>query len=344
MTSGDLSSVDQGVVSFKSQALKLDTTEDAKVIVSALTRPGYGDTHTLILEGNTLGIPAAKEIGEALEQLTRLQRVFFNNLFTGRSKDEVPTALHYLLDGITTSGAYLVELDLSDNAFGEIGMDCVAPFLQSQSCERLHTLQLNNNGLGLKGGALLADAIQDLKCLKILTVGGNRFTSSSTNEDVSGLIGSALSNLMNLEVLEMPRNGIRVQGIMCISQAIQSNQNLKVLNLNDNIITSKGAVPLATALGQCLALESLNLGDCLLKNTGVAVILKSLIEGRVSSLKYINLSGNECSSEDVVDLLQTFVSRTGCEPGVEVDLSCNYFDEDLCERIQSISNIEVILA
>jgi Ran GTPase-activating protein 1 len=45
-----------------------------------------------------------------------------------------------------------MELDLSDNAFGPIGVDGLAMLLRSPSCHSLEILKLNNNGLGIGGG------------------------------------------------------------------------------------------------------------------------------------------------------------------------------------------------
>lgn len=50
------------------------------------------------------------------------------------------------------SGAKLVELDLSDNAFGPDGVQAVAELLQSASGHSLELLRFNNNGLGIGGG------------------------------------------------------------------------------------------------------------------------------------------------------------------------------------------------
>ena len=51
-----------------------------------------------------------------------------------------------------TAKACLVELDLSDNAFGPNGMIGLTDFLKSSSCYTLRELKLNNNGLGITGG------------------------------------------------------------------------------------------------------------------------------------------------------------------------------------------------
>lgn len=47
----------------------------------------------LILEGNTLGVEAAKAIAKALESQPHFQRALWKDAFTGRLKDEIPRAL-----------------------------------------------------------------------------------------------------------------------------------------------------------------------------------------------------------------------------------------------------------
>jgi len=58
----------------------------------------------------------------------------------------------YLCAGLMVAKANLVELDLSDNAFGPNGMNGLTDFLRSSSCYSLRELRLNNNGLGIHGG------------------------------------------------------------------------------------------------------------------------------------------------------------------------------------------------
>lgn len=78
----------------------------------------------------------------------------------------------------------MTELDLSDNAFGPIGVQGLASLLRSSSCYALEELRLNNNGLGIGGGKLLADALLDCfnsskaegkpLALKVFIAGRNR--------------------------------------------------------------------------------------------------------------------------------------------------------------------------
>ena len=49
--------------------------------------------HYLNLEGNTLGVDAAKGIAKALESHSEFKRALWKDLFTGRMKTEIPKAL-----------------------------------------------------------------------------------------------------------------------------------------------------------------------------------------------------------------------------------------------------------
>lgn len=126
----------------------------------------------LDLEGNTLGPLAAKAIAQALEENgSTLKRALWKDMFTGRLKAEIPKALEYLGSALCTAGSQLHELDLSDNAFGPIGIEGLAKFLTSSSCYTLRELRLNNNGLGISGGKMLAKAL--LECYNNSLKAGN---------------------------------------------------------------------------------------------------------------------------------------------------------------------------
>lgn len=57
----------------------------------------------LVLEGNTLGVDAAKAIGKALESQPHFERALWKDAFTGRLKDEIPTALVKTISKLFTS-------------------------------------------------------------------------------------------------------------------------------------------------------------------------------------------------------------------------------------------------
>ncbi|CAL1685844.1 unnamed protein product [Lasius platythorax] len=285
-------------VSFAGQSLVLDTASDALRVVEAIK--ACPCLNYLDLEGNTLGIPAAEAIAEALkEKGAPLKIALWKDMFTGRLKTEIPKALEYLGTALCTAGSQLTELDLSDNAFGPIGIQGLANLLTSSPCYTLQELRLNNNGLGISGGKMLAKALE--KCLensskegtpltlKVFIVGRNRLE----NEGAQAL-ASVFEKLKTLEEVVMQQNGIYHIGIAAIAQGLSANPNLRVLNLNDNTIGLKGAKALAKVLPIFRGLEELNLGDCLLKTKGALVLAEALeIHGNHISLKYLDLSNNE---------------------------------------------------
>lgn len=190
-------------------------------------------------------------------------------------KTEIPKALEYLGTALCVANSQLTELDLSDNAFGPIGIQGLANLLTSSPCYTLQELRLNNNGLGISGGKMLAKALK--KCLensskegkilqnimyyhisyipsinemyfitgvpltlKVFIVGRNRLE----NEGAQAL-ASVFEKLKTLEEVVMQQNGIYHIGIAAIAQGLSANPNLRVLNLNDNTIGLKGAKALA---------------------------------------------------------------------------------------------------
>ncbi|KYQ59417.1 Ran GTPase-activating protein 1 [Trachymyrmex zeteki] len=285
-------------VSFAGQSLVLNTANDALRVVEAIK--ACPCLEYLDLEGNTLGIPAAEVIAETLkEKGTPLKRALWKDMFTGRLKTEIPKALEYLGTALCTAGSQLTELDLSDNAFGPIGIEGLANLLASSPCYSLQQLKLNNNGLGISGGKMLAKALE--KCyensskegtplaLKVFIVGRNRLE----NEGAQAL-ASVFERLKTLEEVVMQQNGIYHVGIAAIARGLSANPNLRVLNLNDNTIGLKGAKALAKALPIFRGLEELNLGDCLLKTKGALVIAEVLqIHGNHTSLRCLDLGNNE---------------------------------------------------
>ncbi|EFN62725.1 Ran GTPase-activating protein 1 [Camponotus floridanus] len=285
-------------VSFAGQSLVLDTADNALEVIEAIR--ACPCLEYLDLEGNTLGTPAAEAIAEILkEKGTPLKKALWKDMFTGRLKTEIPKALEYLGTALCVANSQLTELDLSDNAFGPIGIQGLANLLTSSPCYTLQELRLNNNGLGISGGKMLAKALE--KCLensskegaplalKVFIVGRNRLE----NEGAQALAG-VFEKLKTLEEVVMQQNGIYHIGIAAIAQGLSANPNLRVLNLNDNTIGLKGAKALAKVLPIFRGLEELNLGDCLLKTKGALILAETLeIHGNHPSLKYLDLSNNE---------------------------------------------------
>lgn len=145
-------------------------------------------------------------------------------------------------------------------------------------------LKLNNCGLGIGGGKMLAQALTECHSasliagtplkLKVFIAGRNRLEN-----DGAKALAKVFGTIQTLEEVAMPQNGIYHPGIGALSEAFKLNSDMKILNLNDNTITAKGAKPLADALELMQSLVEINLGDCLLKTTGAIFISEALQDG-----------------------------------------------------------------
>uniref|UniRef100_T1IIM9 Ran-GTPase activating protein 1 C-terminal domain-containing protein n=1 Tax=Strigamia maritima TaxID=126957 RepID=T1IIM9_STRMM len=343
MTDSDISSViellthasveDSDELDFAGRGLKLNSEHDAQEIVEAILK--CNNLITLKLEGNTLGVTAAKAIAKALKLHPEFKRALWKDLFTGRLKTEIPDALNFLSGGLTN--AKLTELDLSDNAFGPIGVKGIQNLIASPTCFQLQELRLNNNGLGITGGKLLADAL--IKChqrcaaaslvfsLRVFICGRNRLENEGAE---------ALSQFFNvagtLEEVSMPQNGIYHDGIAALASSFSKNPNLQVINLNDNTATEIGGRAIATAIYDLNKLRIINLGDCLLRCAG-ATSLAAAITKNHQELEELHVGFNEIRTDAALVVLDSLKNKTKL---VKVDLDGNLFGLEGCEKVEEM--------
>ena len=326
-------------LSFDGQGLKLNTEEDASDVCNKIV--SHGDMHTLTFSGNTIGIEAAGAIGKALEKHPELRRAHWKDMFTGRMKTEIPPALVNMTRGIMVAQARLTELDLSDNAFGPVGMEGLVTFLQSPSCFSLQELKLNNTGCGVTGGKMLAKLL--LECyerskavghplaLKVFILGRSR----QENEGATAL-AKVFKLMGSLEEVVMPQNGIYHEGLSALADAFSRNPNLRILNMNDNTFTAKGAKAMASALEKLNKLEILNLGDCLLKSNGTKLICKAL-SGRHPNLRELDLDSNEIRLNGGLEIVKAIQDKNKLE---KLGIDANQFGESgLKQLLKKISEI-----
>jgi len=322
-------------LSFAGKGLKLETEQDAEEIVKAIN--SCSDMTALRLEGNTFGVMACKAIAKALESHSEFQKAYWKDMFTGRLKTEIPEALRFLSSGIMLASAKLAEIDLSDNAFGPIGVDGILELLRSEACYSLKELRLNNNGLGIGGGKKLALALMDCHtassgakrplALKVFVSGRNRLEN-----DGAKALAQVFKTLRSLEEVAMPQNGIYHEGISALAEAFSVNPHLKVINLNDNTFTEIGAASMCAAIAKLHNLETINFGDCLLKTEGATSVAAVLKVGH-SKLQEVHLGFNEIREEGGVSLAESMLGK----PRLQLlDIDGNQFGEEGCDRISAI--------
>ncbi|XP_053325300.1 ran GTPase-activating protein 1 isoform X2 [Spea bombifrons] len=324
-----------GELSFKGKTLKLNTAEDAEEVIREID--AFEGLEALRLEGNTFGVEAAKAIAKALEKKPDLKRCHWSDMFTGRLRSEIPPALISLGDALITAGAQLTELDLSDNAFGPDGVRGFEALLKSPACFTLQHLKLNNCGMGIGGGKILAAALTECHkkssvtgkplSLKVFVAGRNRLEN-----DGATALADAFRLIGTLEEVHMPQNGINHPGITALAESFKANPLLKVINLNDNTFTDKGGIAMAEALKTLRQVEQINFGDCLVRSKGAYAIAGALKEG-LHKLKELNLSFCEIKRDAALTLAESVEHKSELE---KLDLNGNCLGEEGCEHMQEI--------
>ncbi|XP_012710901.2 ran GTPase-activating protein 1b [Fundulus heteroclitus] len=327
--------VGDGELSFKGLGLKLDDAEAAGELVGKIEQ--YQGLRALRLEGNTVGVEAAEAIAKALESKDQLQRCYWSDMFTGRLRSEIPTALMSLSGALMSAGARLTELDLSDNAFGPDGVKGIEQLLKSPSCHTLRELRLNNCGMGIGGGKILAEALIESHKkstslgsplrLKVFIAGRNRLE----NEGASAL-AKAFQLMGSLEEIHMPQNGINYAGVTALASAIRQNPELQVLNFNDNSFTKRGTLAMAQALRHLRNVQVINFGDCLVRSEGAIALAAVLREG-LPILKELNLSFGEITGGAALVVAQAVMDKPHME---KVNLNGNCLGEDGCEVLREV--------
>uniref|UniRef100_A0A3Q1J2T1 Ran GTPase-activating protein 1 n=1 Tax=Anabas testudineus TaxID=64144 RepID=A0A3Q1J2T1_ANATE len=325
--------VGDGDLSYKGLGLKLDNAESVEELVREIEL--YKDLRALRLEGNTLGVEAAQAIAKALKSKDQLQRCYWSDMFTGRLRSEIPIALRSLGSAIMSAGARLTELDLSDNAFGPDGVKGIEQLLRSPSCHTLRELRLNNCGMGIGGGKILAEALTECHKessalgaplrLRVFVAGRNRLE----NEGASAL-AKAFKFIGSLEEVHMPQNGINYSGVVALALAMQHNPELRVLNLNDNTFSKRGTLAMAQALRVLRNIQVINFGDCLVRSEGAIALAAVLTEG-LPILKELNLSFGEITEAAALVVAQAVVDKPHME---KVDLNGNCLGEEGCEALR----------
>lgn len=162
-------------------------------------------------------------------------------------------------------------------------------------------MKLNNCGLGIQGGKMLARALLDghtesVKAgtplsLKVFIAGRNRLEN-----DGATALAEVFGTMKSLEEIAMPQNGIYHIGISALSKALMQNPNMNILNLNDNTIGPKGCQALVAAFEHMQKIKDVNFGDCLIKTPGAVYLSEILTEGH-SDLEVLNLGFNEIGPE-----------------------------------------------
>jgi Ran GTPase-activating protein 1 len=222
---------------------------------------------------------------------------------------EIPVALAAICDALKDKKS-LVELNLSDNAFGGRSADPIVPFLTNN--RSFQVLKLNNNGLGITGGTIIANALLESarlskaegkpSNLRKVVCGRNRLENGS-----APLWAEAFAAHGNLLEVEMFQNGIRMEGIESLAKGLSKCPQLQVLNLQDNTATESGTRAVALSLPSWPNLRILNLSDCLLGPKGGISLATALSKGNNKRVEVLKLQYAEMDHR-AIDILAQAIS------------------------------------
>ncbi|KAG9126407.1 hypothetical protein FRC07_003556 [Ceratobasidium sp. 392] len=282
------------VFTIHGKGLHLTTREDIEPHLKELR--AIKDLEEVHFGGNTLGVGACEALAEVLKEINTLKIADFHDIFTGRLITEIPQALSALCDALKDKSS-LIELNLSDNAFGGRVAEPMVPFLTHN--KHFQVFKLNNNGLGIAGGQTIANALlanaeaakaEGIHPTRLRTVicGRNRLENGS-----APFWAKAFAAHGGLTEVRMPQNGIRMEGIADIAKGLSSCPSLQILDLQDNTCTESGSRAVAEALRSWSDLRTLNLSDCLLGPKGGIALATALKEGRCPKLEVLKIQYGE---------------------------------------------------
>ncbi|KAF6755894.1 ran GTPase activating protein 1 [Ephemerocybe angulata] len=327
------------VFSLKGRGLKLDTAADVEPLINGVDPSKLEEIH---LEGNTIGVDASQALAAFISQATNIKIANFADIFTGRLISEIPQALSALCDALVDKTS-LVEIDLSDNAFGGRSVDPIVPLLTKNRVFQI--LKLNNNGLGPAGGSVIAGALLESaqlskaagtpSNLRTVICGRNRLENGS-----AGVWAQAFGAHGGLKEVRMPQNGIRMEGIIELAKGLAKNPTLESIDFQDNAFTVgedlAGIEAWSEALSSWPELHTLNLSDCIISTEGeVPSLLTALVGGSNPKLKKLQLQNNNLETASFK--LLAGVIGTTLKNIQRLELQWNEVEED-DEHIETLSD------
>lgn len=327
--------------SIEGLGLKLNTREDIEPYLKQI-EPNISQLEEIHLCGNTIGVGAAQALAEVLDRASNIKVADFADIFTGRLITEIPIALTAICNSLVDK-AHLIEINLSDNAFGGRSVEPIVPFLSKNPS--FQVFRLNNNGLGPEGGTVIANALRDNAAVRKATPAEQRSSlrtvicGRNRLEDGSATAwAEAFAAHGTLVEVRMPQNGIRMAGSVALAEGLAKNAALEVLDLQDNTLSQPGDTAFATALSSWPSLHTLNLSDCVLSEEGeIPQVIDTLAKGSNLLLRTLQLQNNNLENGTVSVLAGAI--GTHLKLITRIEFQENDAEEDEVEVVTLMENL-----
>eukprot|EP00347_Sterkiella_histriomuscorum_P011821 403370974 len=277
---------------------KYDTKEQLIADIGAeLDAIDFANLTAITLSGNSYGREACDYIASLIadHETPLLTHVDFNDLFVGRKLDELPGSLEVLVRSLMTKK--IVYLDMSNNAFGPAGIKSFDFLLKEMAS--LKVLKVTNCGLGPEGGEMIANALKENLDLKLVQFSAGR--DRLENKGITAL-ASVFKEMKSLEVIEVPQNGIKKDGMLALLTALKENaETLKEIHVHDNWVKGEAADRLAELIYKAKTLQKLNISDSDMGTNAAYLVIRALHDSSAvrESLTEFYCNFNEITSANI---------------------------------------------
>ncbi|KAG2344506.1 RNI-like protein [Suillus weaverae] len=336
------------ILDIRGKQLKLETAADVASFITSVNPTKLTAIH---LGGNSIGVEAAKEFGRFLETADVLELADLGDIFTGRTIEEIPAAIQALLDPLLHKTS-LREINLNDNAFGERVVPFLTPFLETNHSIRV--LRLNNNGLGPAGGKKIAEAVfksaptdGSRSNLEVVICGRNRLEDPG-----AAAWAKAFEAHKTLTEVQMPQNGIRMDGAEALGRGLVACPELQIVNFQDNafidVEMDEEGRKAVRAWGEAVKtswpkLRFLDLSDCMLSNGEgeVPLLLEAFNDPdtkNLQNLQELRLQNNNLDAKSYEVLAQAVTKLTKLKRldlQDNDDVEDNEHLDDIAEHLQA---------
>lgn len=252
----------------------------------------------LRLSNKSFSIDAAKCIADTIASFDGLTHVDISDIIAGRPEEEALLVLKTLTTAM--ADRKLIEVNVSDNAFGLKGIHACRDILTSNITENFYFC---NNGLSAEAVEQLAEillASGETPPIRVL-----HFYNNMCGNGGAIAMSRIISACVNLEDLRFSATRSMAEGCAAIAAAVDSVCMLKKLDLSDNNFGDSAGVTLARALSHQPQLNTLNLRDSGLSEAALKALFSTLSSrNHECQLRTLDLSGNDISSDLVSGLLQ----------------------------------------